>query len=313
MQTLTLDIGDISLFNSDGGGALQADDRSVGNINGLTTVSGATAFGVKARESYTFAGPITLSATDSIGFDIIVDAGPHSAGVTYPITIDKALVDSRLGTSDGVIANRSAMISILNQAMVTAGLSRVANVGTEASDRFLFWSLEGLGLDDASIAIGNLTSTLSGGAAGGLENPPVTDIDNSYAELSFSGGSSSFRLHPDVVIAFELVTPDGVTQTITIDRATVDSVLGTNDGLVNAGPDFAAVLNAVLAGTGVTETGAGIQTTLTIDSTMFPTAGSRSQFRSSTCATTSVARRISIWSISTSPPPAPISTTISAA
>ncbi|WP_373413546.1 flagellin [Ensifer aridi] len=279
VQTLTLDIGDISLFNSDGGGALQADDRSVGNINGLTTVSGATAFGVKARESYTFAGPITLSATDSISFDIIVDAGPHSAGVTYPITIDKALVDSRLGTSDGVIANRSAMISILNQAMVTAGLSGVANVGTEASDRFLFWSLEGLGLDDASIAIGNLTSTLSGGAAGGLENPPVTDIDNSYAELSFSGGSSSFRLHPDVVIAFELVTPDGVTQTITIDRATVDSVLGTNDGLVNAGPDFAAVLNAVLAGTGVTATGAGIQTTLTIDSTMFPTAGSRSQFQ----------------------------------
>lgn len=279
VQTLTLDIGNISLFNSDGGGALQADDRSVGNINGLTTVSGATAFGARARESYTFAGPITLSAADVISFDITVDAGPHSAGVTSPITIDKALVDSRLGTSDGVISDRTAMISILNQAMVNAGLSGIANVGTESSDRFVFWSLEGLGLDDASITIGNLTSTLAGGAAGGLENAPVTDIDNAYAEISFSGGSPSFRLHPDVVINFELVTPDGVTHPITIDRATVDSVLGTNDGLVNAGADFAAVLNQVLAGTGVTATGAGIQTTLTIGSTMFPTAGSRSQFQ----------------------------------
>ncbi|RDL49731.1 Flagellin [Ensifer sp. M14] len=278
LETLSLDIANVSLLNRDGGGALQADGRSVGNIAGLTTMSGTTAYGARARESYAFAGPVTLSPTDSISFDITVDAGPHSAGATYAVTINKALVDSRLGTTDGVIPTRAAMVNILNQAMVNAGLSGKANVGTELPDRIAFFSLEGTGSDDASITITNLASSLPGGVAGGLENAPVTDVDNGYAKIGFSG-SPSFRMHGEVVIAFELVTPGNPPQTITIDRTVVDSVLGTSDGLVNAGADFAAVLNHALAGTGVSATGAGIAVTLEIDPAMFPTAGSRSQFQ----------------------------------
>lgn len=118
-----------------------------------------------------------------------------------------------------------------------------------------------------------------GRAAGGLENTPFSDITGGYASLSFSDGSSSFQLHRDVAFSFDLTVMGGTTQTITIDRAMVDSVLGTSDGIVNAGADFAAVLNYALNGTGISATGVGIGVDLTLDQTLFPTAGHRSQFQ----------------------------------
>lgn len=274
---LNLDVIDLSLFNTGGGGLLQADIRGIGGIAGLRSVNGATGFGPRGRESYTFI-PVTLSASDTITFDITVDAGPHSSGTTYSVVIDKALIDSRLGTTDGLIGNRAQMADILNQAMLNAGVTGVS-IGPEASNRVAFTSLETSGSLDAGVDISSVVSSLPGGAAGGLENAAFSDISGGYASLNMSDGSSSFQLHRDVIFSFDLTVMGATPKTITIDRATVDTVLGTNDGIVNAGADFAAVLNHVLSGTGITATGSGIGVDLTLDQTLFPTAGHRSQFQ----------------------------------
>jgi flagellin len=274
---LNLDVIDLSLFNTGGGGLLQADVRGIGGIAGLRSANGATGFGPRGRESYTFV-PVTLSASDTIAFDITVDAGPHSSGTTYSVVIDKALVDSRLGTTDGLIGNRAQMADILNQAMLNAGVTGVS-IGPEAGNRLVFTSLETSGSLDADIDISNLVSSLPGSAAGGLENTPFSDISGGYASLNMSDGSSFFQLHRDVAFSFDLTVMGGAPKTFTIDRAMVDAVLGTNDGIVNAGPDFAAVLNHVLSGTGITATGSGIGVDLTLDQTLVSTAGHRSQFQ----------------------------------
>jgi flagellin len=274
---LNLDVINLSLFNTNGGGLLQADVRGIGGIDGLRTVNGATAFGSRGRESYTFA-PVMLSATDTIAFDITIDAGPHSSGTTYSVAVNKALIDNSLGTTDGLIGNRVQMANILNQAMLNAGVTGVS-IGPEAGNRLVFTSLETSGSLDADIDLSNLVSSLPGGAAGGLENTPFSDISGGYASLNMSDGSSSFQLHRDVAFSFNLTVMGGIPKTITIDRAIVDTVLGTNDGIVNAGADFAAVLNHVLGGTGITATGFGIGVDLTLDPNLFPTAGHRSQFQ----------------------------------
>jgi len=272
---LHLDVADISLFNTDGGGILQADSRGIGDIAGLRNMNG-TYSGVINRESYAFDGPITFGASDTITFDVTLDAGPYSPGVTHHIVIDKALVDARLGTTDGVIGSSVAMANVLSQGLIDAGLTGIASAWLDSGGRFALSSLEATGQAGSSINISGLFSSLPGGAAGGLENPPVSDVDNSYAFYGFTG--SAFRLHREVTFSFDLEIRGHAPVTIIVDREMVDLALGTSDGIVNPGADMAKIMQLALTGTGINATANGT-TDLKIDPDVHNDAGYRSWFR----------------------------------
>ncbi|KQW54798.1 flagellin [Ensifer sp. Root127] len=272
---LHLDVADISLFNADGGGILQTDERGIGDIAGLRTRDGLYS-GVINRESYAFDGPITLDPGHTITFDVTLDAGPYSPGVTHSIVIDRALIDSRLGTTDGMIGSPIAMANVLSQGLINAGLTGIAAAWQDSSGRFALSSLEATGQAGSSINVSNLFSNLPGGAAGGLENPPVSDVDNTYAFMGFTG--SPFRLHREVTFSFELEVRGIAPVTITVDREMVDLALGTADGIVNPGADMAKILQIALAGTGINVTANGT-TDLVIDPDVHNDAGQRSWFR----------------------------------
>jgi len=65
--TTEIDMADLSLFNVGGGGALQKDLRSLGDIGGLRN-SNLNNYGVAGRQTWPISGSVTLGATDTIDF-----------------------------------------------------------------------------------------------------------------------------------------------------------------------------------------------------------------------------------------------------
>ena len=90
-----------------------------------------------------------------------VDAGTHSAGVSFPgLRIDKGVIDLALGTTDGAINNASQLRAVLQRIfqdnLVPATAYETLFTGTSSSNRFEIGSLETSGEPGSSINISNV-------------------------------------------------------------------------------------------------------------------------------------------------------------
>ncbi|MEK1899650.1 MAG: flagellin, partial [Rhizobium sp.] len=82
VATNKVNLKSTSMLNAGGGGILQKEIGGVGDIGGFRS-TGINSVAHEGHESHLFTGPATFSATDYITFDLVVDAGTHSAGVSF--------------------------------------------------------------------------------------------------------------------------------------------------------------------------------------------------------------------------------------
>ncbi len=274
---IDIELADISLFNTGGGGALQKDIRSLGDIGGFRDAD-ANERGYTG-DYFDFTGPVTFTASDTISFDILIDDSPLAPGVSYSVTIDKALVDATLPANNGKIEIVYDFGHVLRAALtmngVPVGITYGENNGYQS---FILWSLEQTGLPGSSVAISNVVASFPGNFALGLEDPPTTDRDNIYPEWSFDF-TSPFRVYHDTEFSFDVEVNGNATERITIDRDLVDSTFGTTDGIVASASDMATLLSAALAGKGLLVTASGPTISFNIDTTLYPEMGRRAFIR----------------------------------
>ncbi len=273
-----VDLSEVSLINSTGGGILQRDDRAIGDIGGLRSNPPDT-YAFFGRDRYSFTGPASFSASDKVAFDITVDASVYSPGQSYHIEIDQALVNQVTGRNDGLVPSHVRWSNVLAYALQQAGVPATNGYDEPGggSVGYGFISRETTGELGSSVSISNLTSTLSGGNAFGLEAGPFEVNNNEYASTRMIFGDS-FKLHPSVTFSFELSITNDPAESFTVTRDDVDAALGTTDGVVDSAADMAAILSNKLSGKGliITDTGYGVG--IDIDPAVHPVQGYRSTF-----------------------------------
>lgn len=267
-----------SMLNVGGGGMLQKEVGGVSDIGGFRG-TGINSTAHQGHESHIFTGPATFNATDYIEFDIVVDAGTHSAGVTFAnLRIDKAAIDTALGTTDGKINTAANLRAVLQRVFLDNGVPATALetmfTGGTTSNRFEIGSLETSGHPGSSIDLANVTSTFAGNFALGLEDAPENNHDNMYPKASITF-TKPFTVSPTAEIYFDLQVGPGMLQTYTIDRSVVDTALGTSDGAITSATDLATVIAHVSSGSGLSVIPSGSMITFSADQTLYPEAGNR--------------------------------------
>lgn len=283
VATTQVDTANISVFNTGGGGALEEDIRSLGDIGGFRNAQG-TFQSAPGVEYWEFSDPVTLGASDSISFDLSVDGGTATS-----VTIAKSTIDSALGTSDGTIDNASEYMRVLNQALQQASLSGIARAVYNGTDYFGIMTREATGSTESSIGVTNVSISLTppptpasdaGGFIGGHD--AVSTGGYASSSILFSG---PFRVYRDVAFSFDVSLPDKTVKTLSIDRDRIDSILGTSDGWVNTSADLITILNAAqntdgdnLASAGIIASDFGGSLQFTIDGSQYPDKGARSWF-----------------------------------
>lgn len=193
VATTTLDLSNIALFNTTGRGLLQAD-IPVGATTPTDPTSSPSNHHV--QEYFYFDGPITLSSSDSINFDLVVHPGGSAPDVMLPTTITRSDVNAALGISTGTISDGNEMRRVLSRVWSGNGVGVGAgSYGQRQPDGSTLWHTfvihAGQVTDqtDSDIEITNLTSTLPGGKAGGLDGASWYTGRSSAAGGS-TGGSS---------------------------------------------------------------------------------------------------------------------------
>lgn len=269
--TTDIEVADLSLFNVGGGGALQADPRSLGDIGGFrgTNVSQGASPG---QSYYQFTGQLNFTAGDTIQFDILVDDSPLAAGLNYPITINKSVVDAALNTTDGLISNSQDYATVLQYALASNGVP--ATAAFAGSGAFGIHTHEATGLPGSSTSISGVTSTFSGNFAAGLEDTPYSTISNQYPQWTFAF-TGPFTVYRDVEFRFDVQVGSNPATTITITRDLVDAVLGTSDGKITSATDMAKLLDYGLDGKGINVTASSNVVVFDIDKAIYPNAGAR--------------------------------------
>lgn len=247
VQSTSVDLSGISLFNSTGGGALQADNRSPGTIGGLRdTIYNFAPLGGYAGINYTMTGPLTFTDdSTAITFDLTVDADDPAIspspgpGHTYAVTLNRTLVDSVNPSLNGVVSNNGQLASIIK-----AAVGNDITVGVGSNGNYDIISSEQSGLPEASIQITNVASTLVGGSTGGLVSNSATE----YASPAFTYSifDSPFHIAKGVDVYIPVVV-NGVKTTMTLNKDSVDTALGTDDGVISNTADFVTVMNSAFA------------------------------------------------------------------
>lgn len=299
VKTMAIDLKQSSMLNvGGGGGILQKQVHSVGDIGGFRG-TGVNSVAHQGHESYRFTGGVELAATDSITFTLTVDAGDYSPGSAYVLTIDKATIDTALGTTDGKIATAPQLRTVLESIFVANGVPATAMermfTSLTSTTEFEIGSLETSGHVGSSIAISNMISNLSGsypaGFALGLENAPTDKHDNMYPKASISF-STAFTVSPLAEVYFDVQVGPGAMTTYTINRAVVDAALGTVDGYIGSAADLAAVISQASSGSNLMAVATGNSITFSADQTVYPEAGNR-------------AARVYVGNVQSNPPYAP--------
>lgn len=259
-SSIDFDLKRVSLFNETGGGMLQPDPRSPGTIGGIrnTFSVGATSSanmrsGSDGHQSFTFAGPVDLSGGKELTFTLTVDAdhpdvpGPHHPGQSHSITIDQATVEAVEPGSGGIIADYQAMAEVLSHALSRTGAAATLywhwNEGRRENvpDRFGIYSRETSGLDGSSVAISNLSEEL-----GGLTEFTAHGSRGNEIRLSFD----LFKLYKDVEVDFTFWINNS-SQSGKLDRATIDSLLGKEDGRVETAAEMVQLLEHMVGQPGL--------------------------------------------------------------
>ena len=274
-----------SMLNLGGGGILQKEIGGLGDIGGFRNTN-ANSVAHEGHETHIFTGPVTFGASDSLNFDLTVDAGTHSAGTTYSLTIDKSVVDAALGTTDGVVRRADDLRTILNKLFSDNAIGASANESlfsggpSPSSNTVEIGSLETSGHPGSSIAFSNFSSAIAGHPASyamGLESAVVDNVsnhDNMYPTANIDY-TKPFTVSDTAEIFFDAQVGSSGVQSFTINRAAVDSALGTTDGYVGSAADLATVIQAVTTAIRLSVTAAGSKITFAADQAIYPDAGNR--------------------------------------
>ncbi|WFU00674.1 flagellin [Rhizobium sp. CB3171] len=258
-----------SLFNSTGGGMLQADPRDLKTIGGLRFD-----FGNGLMSSYSlrntggwgptdftfdFSSPITFGAGGSISFDVTVDADnpadgispPYDPGKTTSIVIDAAKVNSTLGRTDGTINTYKEYAAVLRSALVGSGLTATTYTQFDPPGQTRTWvdvpDVIGIvhnGLatkDGSSMAISNVSFNGVTAANQIADKAVEYGTRNSAMTLDFE----PFTVYDDVVISMRLRV-DGGYSNLSFDKDLVDTALGKDNGKVETSDEMATLLAAVI-------------------------------------------------------------------
>ena len=295
VKTMDIDLKHSSMLNEGGGGGiLQKQIHSVGDIGGFRG-TGVNSVAHQGHERHKFTGGVTFGAGDTITFDINVDGGTHTTGSDYTLTIDKALVDAALGTTDGNVSNTAQLRAVLQRAFTDNGVPATAYEalfsGTGSTTHFEIGSLETSGHPGSSITISNVGSSFAGGFAMGLEDAPDQNHDNMYPEASISF-TTGFTVSPLAEVYFDVQVGPGAVTTYTINRGVVDAALGTVDGYIGSAADLATVISQASIGSNLMAVASGDTITFSADQTVYPEAGNR-------------AARVYVGNVQSNPPYAP--------
>lgn len=147
----------ISLFNVGGGGALQKDIRSLGDIGGFRGSNVAT-YGDPGYQDFDFTGAFALLGTDTISFNLLVDGSS-----SYTVTVDEATINAALSKVDGTVSNDAEFADVLRYAFGTI------NDVARAFLRFngvRIQSVEATESSNSSIEISGVTSNFGSGNFG---------------------------------------------------------------------------------------------------------------------------------------------------
>lgn len=295
VKTMDIDLKHSSMLNEGGGGGiLQKQIHSVGDIGGFRG-TGVNSVAHQGHERHKFTGGVTFGAGDTITFDINVDGGTHTTGSDYTLTIDKALVDAALGSTDGNVTNTAQLRAVLQRAFTDNGVPATAYEalfsGTGSTTHFEIGSLETSGHPGSSITISNVGSSFAGGFAMGLEDAPDQNHDNMYPEASISF-TTGFTVSPLAEVYFDVQVGPGAVTTYTINRGVVDAALGTVDGYIGSAADLATVISQASIGSNLMAVASGDTITFSADQTVYPEAGNR-------------AARVYVGNVQSNPPYAP--------
>ncbi len=295
VKNMDIDLKHSSMLNEGGGGGiLQKQIHSVGDIGGFRG-TGVNSVAHQGHERHKFTGGVTFGAGDTITFDINVDSGTHTTGTDYTLTIDKALVDAALGTTDGNVTNTAQLRAVLQRVFTDNGVPATAYEslfsGTGSTTHFEIGSLETSGHPGSSITISNVGSSFAGGFAMGLEDAPDANHDNMYPEASISF-TTGFTVSPLAEVYFDVQVGPGAVTTYTINRGVVDAALGTVDGYIGSAADLATVISQASTGSNLMAVASGDTITFSADQTVYPEAGNR-------------AARVYVGNVQSNPPYAP--------
>ncbi len=277
VENTSLDLLRTALFNSTGGGILQADNRSPGTVGGIrNTIYDFAPVGGGVGEDYTFNGPLTfVDGTTAVSFSLGLDAddpatttGPQP-GFTQTYTIDRATIDAVNPSWNGVVSNRAEWRQVL-QSVLGTRVTIYQDSTNPANYSIASAETSGRG---SSYYMSGVSSTLAGGLTGGLhDSSAITYGSRAFTYSLWDGG---FELKPTVE-AYIAVTENGVGKTLTLTENTVMAALGTTNGQVNSLADYLLVLNYAFVNQGMsikaTDLGSGL-IRYDLDETISPEAG----------------------------------------
>ena len=271
VKKIDVDLRQISMLNTGGGGILQKDSAPTSSDFGKVQFD---TYRHEGHEDHRFYGPVTFGATDTFTFTLVLDRSPVSLGETFSIVIDKALIDSALGTSDGIINDAVDVRAVLQKAFDDLGAQASAHRSGSTDPVFYdVMTLDAYGHTASSIYFENMVSSLSGtGKYLGLDSSSSNNHDNMETTATMEFGSP-FSIAAGSPLTFDIQIDGGALQTITMDRALVSTVLGNNNGRVATAEDFAALFEAAAPGSGLTVAVTGSTLKFSADQTLYPGYG----------------------------------------
>ncbi len=270
--TANVHLSEISLFNENGGGILQADTRRLQTLGGIRThdtfmdTDGIVhtypsnyRYGVNGGYVFDFTGPITVPAGGSFSFDVTVDVDnpadldpPYNPGKTTHVTIDRALVDSALPGQNGVISTFRQYATVLNRALTLANTGAYAGLVTDwrgdiIPDKISVQTGENSGLDGSSVQITNFASAIGDG---GFGNTPIHyGTRGSQMDLTFT----QFEVYRDgenrdgVQVDFDFSVNGAPSKRYTFDRTYVNDLLGKDNGKVETVDEMVTLLKSLIS------------------------------------------------------------------
>jgi flagellin len=258
-----------ALFNSTGGGILQADQRDMKTIGGLRYAYGNGLMSTASLRNtggwgptdfrFDFSSPMTFGAGDSISFDVTVDqdnpddgiSPPYDSGQTTSIVIDAARINSALGRTDGTISNYKEYAAVLRSALAGSGLTATTYTQFDPPGQTKTWvdipDVVGIvhnGLaskDGSSMAISNVV--FSGVTQANQIDSRTVEYGTRNATMALD--FEPFTVYQDVVVDMRLRV-DGTYSNLSFNKDFVDQTLGKNNGKVETSDEMATLLAAMI-------------------------------------------------------------------
>lgn len=271
-------MGEIALFNVNGGGLLQADARKMKTLGGIRNFdtfmdndgviwSDTMNYnpGSAADIRYKFSGPLKFTdPSDAITFYITVDADDpskvdpahHPGQTTGPLVIDRTVLDAYNAGLNGVISSYDQYIDVLNYVLSRENTDAYAHYyyvwdsATKSTirekDYIGIRTSESSGLDGSYVEISGFSSTVGDG---GLYDTSAYGTRSSAMNIVFN----EFTLHKDAryidgaEVRFSFNINRDTAKSYSFDRAYVNELLGKDNGKVATVNEMVTLLESLLA------------------------------------------------------------------